>query len=69
MSLRLTSLRGKNQRKVSRWFEAVNDLESATIRIEELIALSPGESVVVDQRTRSVIPADRSSFRFDARRE
>jgi hypothetical protein len=31
-----------------RWFEAVNDLESANIRIKELIALSPGEYVVFD---------------------
>jgi hypothetical protein len=52
-----------------RWFEAASDLESANIRIEELIALSPGEYVVFDQRTHNVIPADRSSLRFDARRE
>ena len=30
-----------------RWFEAVNDLESAHIRIRELLALSPGEYVVL----------------------
>jgi hypothetical protein len=52
-----------------RWFEAVNDFESANIRIEELSVLSPGEYVVFDQRTRSVIPADRSTFQLDARRE
>jgi hypothetical protein len=52
-----------------RWFEAARDLESANIRIEELIVLSPGEYVVFDQRTHNVIPADRSSFPFDARRE
>jgi hypothetical protein len=52
-----------------RWFEAVNDLESANIRIKELIALSPGEYVVFDQRTLNVIPADPSSFRLNARRE
>ena len=52
-----------------RWFEAANDLESANIRIDELIVLSPGEYVVFDQRTHNVIPAYRSSFRFDARRE
>ena len=52
-----------------RWFEAVNDLESANIRIKELIALSSGEYVVFDQRTHNVIPADPSSFRPDARRE
>jgi hypothetical protein len=51
-----------------RWFEAVNDLESANIRIKELIALSPGEYVVFDQRTHKVIPDDPSSFRLDARR-
>jgi hypothetical protein len=52
-----------------RWFEAVNDLDSANIRIKELIALSPGEYVVFDQRTHNVIPAAPSSFRFNARRE
>ena len=52
-----------------RWFEAVNNLESADIRIRELIALSPGEYVVFDQRTHNVIPADPSIFRLDARRE
>ena len=51
------------------WFEAVNDLESANIRIKELTALSPGEYVVLDQRTHNVIPADPSIFRLDARRE
>ena len=50
-------------------FEAVNDLASANIRIKELVALSPGEYVVFDQRTRNVIPADPSSFRLDARRQ
>jgi len=30
-----------------RWFEAVNDLESANIRIRELLALFPGEYVVL----------------------
>ena len=52
-----------------RWFEAVNDLESANIRIKELIVLSPGEDVVFDQHTHNVIPADPSSFRLDVRRE
>ena len=33
------------------WFEAVNDLESANGRIKDLVGLSPGEYVVVDQRT------------------
>jgi len=52
-----------------RWFEAAKDLESANIRIDDLIVLSPGEYIVFDQRTHNIIPADRSSFRFDARRE
>ena len=50
-------------------FEAVNDLQSANIRIKELVALSPGEYVVFDQRTPNVIAAGRSSFWVDARRE
>jgi hypothetical protein len=50
-------------------FEAVNDLQSANIRIKELVALSPGEYVVFDQRTHNVIPAGRSSFWVDHRRE
>jgi hypothetical protein len=44
-----------------RWFEAVNDLESANIRIKELVALSPSEYVVFDQRTHNVILADPNS--------
>jgi hypothetical protein len=51
-----------------RWFEAVNDLDSANIRIKELIALSPGEYVVFDQRTHNFIPAAPSSFRSNGRR-
>ena len=31
-----------------RWFETVNDLGSANVRIRELIALSPGDYVVFD---------------------
>jgi hypothetical protein len=50
-------------------FEAVNDLQSANIRIKELVALSPGEYVVFDERTHNIIPAGRSSFWVDARRE
>jgi hypothetical protein len=50
-------------------FEAVNDLASANIRIKELTTLSPGEYVVVDQRTPNVIATGRSSFWVDARRE
>jgi hypothetical protein len=50
-------------------FEAVNDLASANIRIKELLALSPGEYVVFDERTNNVIAVGRSSFWVDARRE
>ena len=50
-------------------FEAVNDLASANIRLKELIALSPGEYVVFDERTNNVIAFGRSSFWVDARRE
>jgi hypothetical protein len=50
-------------------FEAVNDLASANIRVKEVIASSPGEYVVFDQRTNNVIAAGRSSFWVDARRE
>jgi hypothetical protein len=50
-------------------FEAVNDLASANIRIKDLTTLSPGEYVVLDQRTHHVIPAGPSSFWVDARRE
>ena len=52
-----------------RRFEAVSDLESANIRIKELVAFSPGEYVVFDQRTDNDIAAGRSSFWVDARRE
>ena len=50
-------------------FEALNDLESANTRIKELVALSLGEYVVFDQRTHNVIPAGRSNFWMDHRRE
>jgi hypothetical protein len=52
-----------------RRFEAANDLESANVRIKELVALSPGEYVVLDQRTHNDIAAGGSSFWIDARRE
>ena len=42
------------------WFETVSDLRSGNIRIKELITLSPGEYVVVDQRTHNIIPVDPS---------
>ena len=38
-----------------RWFEAVNDLESANIRIKELIALSP---VAGSGHAHAQLPAD-----------
>jgi hypothetical protein len=52
-----------------RWFETANDLGSANIRIRELVALSPGDYVVFDQRTHYTIPPAPSRFRLDARRE
>jgi hypothetical protein len=52
-----------------RRFEVANDLESANVRIKELLALSPGEYVVLDQRTHNDRAAGRSSPRVDARRE
>ena len=52
-----------------RRFETANDLESANVRIKELVALSPGEYVVLDQRTHKDIAAGRSSYWVDARRE
>ncbi len=52
-----------------RRFEAVNDLESANIRIKELIALSPvGTLCLTNARITSFLP-NPSSFRLDARRE
>jgi hypothetical protein len=52
-----------------RRFETVDDLESANARIRDLVGLSPGEYVVIDQQTHSVVPAQRLRFRVDARRE
>jgi hypothetical protein len=52
-----------------RWFETANDLESANIRIRELIALSPGDYVVFDQRTHNTIPPAPSDFRIDSKRQ
>ena len=52
-----------------RRFEGANDLESANVRIKELLALSPGEYVVLDQRTHCDRAPSRSSSRVDARRE
>jgi hypothetical protein len=52
-----------------RWFEGVNDLRSANIRIGEIIALSPGDYIVFDQRTHNIIPSAPSSCRIDFRRE
>ena len=52
-----------------RRFEAASDLESANVRIQELLALSPGEYVVRDQHTHNDVAASRSSSCVDARRE
>jgi hypothetical protein len=52
-----------------RWFEAVNDLGSANIRIREIIVLSPGDYIVFDQRTHNIIPPAPPSCRVDYRRE
>ena len=49
-----------------RRFEPVSDLPSANIRIRELTTLSPGDYVVLDQRTHSDIGA---GFWVDHRRE
>jgi hypothetical protein len=51
-----------------RWCEGVNDLGSANIRIGEIIALSPGDYIVFDQRTHNIIPPA-PSCRIDFRRE
>jgi hypothetical protein len=37
------------------WVEAVSDLETARLRVKELIASSQGEYVIFDQRTRQII--------------
>jgi hypothetical protein len=50
-------------------FEEVNDLASANLRIKELLALTPGEYIVLDERTHNAVAVGRSSFRVDARRE
>jgi hypothetical protein len=52
-----------------RRFEPVSDLASANIRIKELTTLSPGEYVVLDQRTHNAVAAGRLGFWVDARRE
>ena len=52
-----------------RRFEPVSDLASANIRIRELTTLSPGEYVVLDQRTDNDTAGGRPSFWLDARRE
>ena len=50
-----------------RWFEAATALDSANIRIDELISLCPGDYVVFDQRTHNVILASPSRFRVPQR--
>jgi hypothetical protein len=37
------------------WVEAVNDLEAAKVRIQQLAARSEGEYVIFDQRTRQIV--------------
>jgi hypothetical protein len=37
------------------WVEAVYDLETAKLRVRELVASSQGEFVIFDQRTRQII--------------
>jgi hypothetical protein len=37
------------------WVEAAHDLESAQLRVKELVASSPDEYVIFDQRTRQII--------------
>jgi hypothetical protein len=59
----------KNPEGSFRMFEVANDLESANVRIKELLALSPGEYVVLDQYTHYDRAVSRSSSRVDARRE
>jgi hypothetical protein len=49
--------------------EAVNDLDSANTRIKDLIKISSGQNVVVEQRIHDVNPARSSRFRIDPRRE
>jgi len=53
----------KEQDGSFRWFEVVTDLGSANIRIREIIALSPGDYIVFDQRTHNIIPPAPSSCR------
>jgi hypothetical protein len=37
------------------WVEAAYDLESARLRVKELVASSPDEYVIFDQRNRRII--------------
>jgi hypothetical protein len=37
------------------WVEAVNDLEVAKLRIQELASRSEGEYVIFDQRSRQIV--------------
>jgi len=37
------------------WVEAVNDLEAAKVRIQQLAARSEGEYVIFKQRTRQIV--------------
>jgi len=40
------------------WVEAVHDLETARLRVQELVAGSDEEYVIFDQRTRKIIAND-----------
>ena len=42
------------------WVEAAYDLESARLRVKELVARSPDEYVIFDQRTRQIIASSNS---------
>jgi hypothetical protein len=53
----------KNPEGSFRMFEVAKDLESANVRIKQLLALSPGEYVVLHQRTHCDRAPSRSSSR------
>jgi hypothetical protein len=45
------------------WVEAVEDLQKASVRIEELALHSPGEYIVFNQQTSQVVAAPGASRR------
>jgi hypothetical protein len=59
----------KNPEESFRMFEVAKDLASANVRIKQLLALSPGEYAVLNQRTHCDRAPSRSSSQVDARRE